>query len=118
MNALPATTGYSEVTPHGVRRPARAQYAFHSAGYWSASHVLNCAVVPDPSERTTGTILRAGSVRPGLSALIAGSLQMVIPPVKIRAMVSPDSRRFVTRWLPIFRLYMNDVPPATIGMYA
>ncbi len=79
---------------------------------------MNWAVVPEPSDRTTGTILRAGSDRPGLSALIAGSLQLVITFVKILATVSPERRRFVTRRPPISRLYMNAVPPATIGMYA
>lgn len=39
-------------------------------------------------------------------------------PVKILVTVSPPSRRFVTRLPPIVRLYMNEVPPATIGMYA
>jgi hypothetical protein len=52
-----------------------------------------------------------------LSTLIAGSDQLVICWVKILVMVSPESRRFVTRLLPILRLYMNAVPPATIGMY-
>ena len=49
--------------------------------------------------------------------MIAGSFQLVIWPVKILASVSPVSRRLVTLRLPIFRLYMNAVPPATIGTY-
>ena len=58
----------------------------------------------------------AGRVSPGLSAAMAGSFHLVMVPVKIPAIVGPDSRRFVTRVLPIFRLYMNVVPPATTGM--
>ena len=76
----------------------------------------NWAEVPEPSERTTGTIAIAGSASCGLSALIAGSSHLVIAPVKIFATVSPPSRRLVTFLPPITRLYMNEVPPATIGM--
>src|SRR5581483_12407871 len=87
-------------------------------GYWLMYHKLNCAVEPEPSERTTGTIFLAGMFRPGLSAWMAGSFHSVIPPVKIFAMFSPESRRFVTRCPLMVRLYMNTVPPAVIGMYA
>ena len=55
---------------------------------------------------------------PGLSACIAGSFHVVMTPVKILLTFSPDRRRFVTRLPLIFRLYMNDVPPAVTGMYA
>jgi len=47
--------------------------------------------------------------------VIAGSFQRVIWPVKILARVAPDRRRSVTRLPPTVRLYMNDVPPATMG---
>ena len=104
--------------PQGVGRPAFAQYGSQDVAYRLLSQVVNCAVVPEPSERTTGTMARAGRVRPGLSAAMAGSFQRVRVPVKMRATFSPDSRRFVTRRPPILRLYMNDVPPATMGMYA
>jgi len=53
---------------------------------------------------------------PGLSVAMAGSFHFVMAPVKILVMTSPLSRRFVTRLPPIFRLYMKDVPPATMGM--
>ena len=43
----------------------------------------NCALVPDPSERTTGMIGVAGSASFGLSAAIAGSFHFVITPVNI-----------------------------------
>ena len=79
-------------------------------------HSVNCADEPEPSDRTTGTIPLSGIASPGLSAWIAGSFQFVMPPVKIFAIVSPDSRRLVTRLPPMFRWYMNAVPPATIGM--
>jgi hypothetical protein len=36
--------------------------------------------------------------------------------VKMPAMTAPDSRRSVTRWVPMDRLYMNVVPPAVSGM--
>ena len=79
---------------------------------------MNCAVDPDPSDRTTGKTCRAGITSPGLSAWIAGSFHCVITPVKIFATFSPESRRLVTGLPPIFRLYANAVPPATTGMYA
>ncbi len=79
---------------------------------------MNCAVEPEPSDRVTGTIFLSGIASPGLSFWICGSFQLVITPVKILVTVSPPRRRFVTRLPPITRLYMNEVPPATIGMYA
>jgi hypothetical protein len=83
-----------------------------------AMNAVNCALVPEPSERITGTILMGGSTRPPLSAVIAGSFHNVMTPVKIFANVGGDSRRFVTRLPFTSRWYMNDVPPATIGRYA
>src|SRR5690349_16699550 len=78
--------------------------------------VVNCAVVPDPSERTTGVICRAGRARPPLSAVIAESFQFPIFFVKVFASVSGDRRRSRTCEPSAFlRLYMNDVPAATIG---
>ena len=84
----------------------------------SIIHLVNCALEPEPSERTTGTIVRAGMTRPGLSACRTGSFHMVIAPVKIFTTFSPERRRFVTRLPLICRLYMKAVPPATTGMYA
>src|SRR5687768_17828049 len=77
---------------------------------------VNCAVVPEPSERATGTMFRDGSWRPPLSAVICSSLQLVMFRVKIFAIVFGDRRRSRTG-LPAasLRLYINDVPPATIG---
>ena len=70
-------------------------------GYWLSIQVVNCAVVPEPSERTTGMIGSDGNLRPLLSLVIAGSFQLVIWLVKIFASVSPESRRLRTSSLPI-----------------
>src|SRR5262245_41247723 len=110
----PGTIGYTEVWVHGLRCAA-AQYAVHMEFCVATSHWVNWAVEPEPSDRTTGMILIDGRRSRGLSAAIAGSFHILIAPVKIFAMFAPDSRRFVTRWLPIFRLYMNVVPPAETG---
>jgi hypothetical protein len=81
-------------------RPERPKYGRQIDGWAWSSHAVNCAVVPEPSERTTGTILVSGNERPLLSAVIASSAQVVILPVKILAIVSPESRRFLTIWSP------------------
>src|SRR5437588_8882736 len=49
------------------------------------------SVVPDSSDRKSTTILSAGSVLPLLSAVIAGSFQVVMPPLKILASVGASS---------------------------
>src|SRR5215469_2849263 len=113
--AEPGSTGYAEVCVHGLR-PTFAQYAFQYDGSVASIHSVNSAVAPEPSDRTTGTIWSAGSVKPGLSAAMIGSFHLVITPVKMPAMALPERRRFVTRVAPIFRLYMNVVPPAVSGM--
>ena len=59
-------------------------------------HDVNWAVVPEPSERTTGVMGSDGKARPLLSAVIAGSFQLVITFVKIFEIVSPESRRLRT----------------------
>ena len=81
-------------------------------------NAVNCAVVPDPSDRTTGRIGRSGRCSCGLSAARAGSFQFVITPVKTFVRFVGDNCRFVTRVPAMSRWYMNDVPPATSGMYA
>src|SRR5712692_3772334 len=94
-------------------KPTCAQNWFHSADVWLAMNAVNCAVVPDPSDRTTGRIGRLGSCNCGLSAARAGSFQFVITPVKTFVRFVGDSRRLVTRLPLIERWYMNVVPPAT-----
>ncbi len=79
--------------------------------------MVNWAVVPEPSERTTGMMSLSGISTPLLSSVIAGSFHLVIWPVKIFAMVSPESRRPSYGSPRTWMLYMNAVPPATIGMY-
>src|SRR5262245_48129589 len=113
----PDSCGYADVWVHG-ERPTFAQKAFQAPAWVATSHWVNCAVDPEPSERTTGTMVRPGSCSPGLSAVMDGSSHLVMVPVNMPAITGPDSRRFVTRALPIFRLYMKTVPPAVTGMYA
>ena len=84
-------------------------------GYCLSIQSVNWAVVPEPSERTTGMIGSDGKARPLLSSVIAASFQLVIWLVKILAIVSPDSRRLRTSWPPTLSWYVNEVPPATIG---
>ena len=57
---------------------------------------MKLAVVPDSSERWTGVIFVLGRFTPGLSALMAGSFQVVISPLKIFAVVSGLSCRLST----------------------
>ena len=54
--------------------------AFHS-GLTVQSQLVNAFVVPDPSERWATVMPVAGRLTLGLSALIAGSSQVVIWPV-------------------------------------
>ena len=89
---------------------------FHRLEYCFDIQRVNWALVPEPSERTMGVMALSGIARAGLSAVMALSFQRVIWPRKIFVITSPESRRFVTRLPPILRLYMNEVPPATIGM--
>src|SRR5262245_13935673 len=114
---MPGWTGYADVCVHGLR-PTLLQYARQYEPSVASIHWVNCAVAPEPSDRTTGTIWIAGRLRPGLSRLIAGSFHLLRTPVNILAMFVPDRRRFVTRLVPMLRLYMNVVPPAVSGMYA
>src|SRR6478735_4422586 len=112
-------SGQSDTDPQGLTfTPTLAQNEFQMSGVCEAMNAVNCAVVPDPSERTIGRMGRFGRCNDGLSAAIAGSFQFLIPPVKIFAMVVGDTRRLVTSLPLISRWYMNDVPPATSGMYA
>src|SRR5258706_15977743 len=73
----PDSTGYNDICPHGFT-PRCAQYAFHVDAVWLAMKAVNCAVVPEPSLRTTTRIGRFGSTMPGLSAWMRASFQLVI----------------------------------------
>ena len=90
-------------------------HSCHRLGYWLTIQVVNWLVMPAPSARTTGMIGIDGSAWPLLSAVIAGSFQLVILLVKIFAIVSPDSRRLRTSLPPTSTWYGNDVPPETTG---
>ena len=48
-------------------------------------------VVPEESERCTTVMLVLGRLMPGFSALIAGSFQVLILPMKMFATVGPSS---------------------------
>ena len=60
-------------------------------GSTSESHVVKPWVVPEESERWTTVMLVLGRLMPGLSALIAGSSQVLILPMKMPATVGPSS---------------------------
>ena len=112
-------SGHNDTGGHGLAvTPTRAQNAFQMSAVWLAMNAVNCAVVPEPSERTMGRIGRFGSCSCLLSATMLGSFQFLMPPVKILAIVVGVSRRLVTCCPLMSRWYMNDVPPATSGMYA
>src|SRR5579871_5528457 len=69
------------------------------------------AVVPEESERRAMTTGVLGSLRPGLSAVIAGSFHLVILPWKRSAMTAGSSFRPVTP----DRLYDIVIGPITTG---
>ncbi len=51
---------------------------------------MKFCVVPDSSERCTGLMAVSGSSTSGLSAAIASSFQVVMPPEKIPAITAGD----------------------------
>src|ERR1700729_2219130 len=111
--------GFVGPCEQGAGQPFAAENGFQIAGCVACKYSESWPLVPEESERTTGVSGMFGRLRPGLSARIDGSCQLVTWPVKIFAIVPDDSRRFVMR-RPVVgstRLYMNDVPPATSGMY-
>ena len=109
-------SGQNDVKPPSAMPCARANGP-HTSGTCLARYALNWAEVPGPvgaDHRRDG--LRGQLARRRCRALIAGSDQSWMPPVKIKAMVRGERRRFVTsRPAASRRLYMSDVPPATIG---
>src|SRR5262245_9924943 len=62
-------------------------------GYCLSIQRVNWAVAPEPSDRTTGLMVSAGSACPPFSLVISGSFHLVILLVKILVIVSPESRR-------------------------
>src|SRR5215471_464353 len=72
------------------------------------------AVVPDESERTASAIGVLGRLTPELSALIAGSFQVLILPWKMPAMTGGSSFRLLTP----DRLYDSVIGPSMTGKYS
>src|SRR6478735_8204424 len=70
-------------------------------------------VVPEESDRTARVIAVLGRLTPELSALIAGSFQVLILPEKMPAMVAGDSFRLLTP----DRLYAIVIGPTMTGKY-
>src|SRR5215470_9874913 len=72
------------------------------------------AVVPEESERTARAIGVLGRLTPGLSALIAGSFQVLMWPWKMFAMVGMSSFRLLTP----DTLYDTVIGPSMTGKYS
>src|SRR4051812_25216440 len=85
--------------------------AFHTFGDAAVRYPVKAAVVPEPSERCTTWIPVAGRLAAELSALMAGSFQVLILPAKMPASVSGESFRS----LRPERLYSTAIPPADHG---
>src|SRR3954462_1508825 len=103
----PSNAGYSDVLGQGFRlMPTLAQNAVHVAEVLAAMYAVNCAVVPDPSDRITGRTARWGRASDGFVAFNAGSSQNLITPVKILATASPLRFSEVTRFPLMSRWYM------------
>src|ERR1700730_7110024 len=68
-----------------------AVLSFHALPAASTRYWEKFAVVPEESARTSRVIEVLGRLRPGLSALIAGSFQVLIVPWKIPARVVASS---------------------------
>src|SRR6266516_1509554 len=65
-------------------------------GAASIRNSVKFAVVPEESDRTARVIGVLGRLTPELSALMAGSFQVLILPEKMPAMVAGDSFRLLT----------------------
>src|SRR4051794_35922651 len=87
--------------------------SFHVVGAALVRYLVNALVVPEPSARWATTMAVDGRVVPGLSALIAGSFQVLMSRWKILAMVSALSDSLVTP--P--RLYDSVIGAAAVGKY-
>src|SRR5579871_5124485 len=83
----------------------------HEEGAAFLRYSVKFWVVPDESERWTTTMLVLGRLADGLSALMAGSSQVLICRLKILASVSGDSARLVTPE----RLYETVIGATTVG---
>src|SRR6266566_3872957 len=79
----------------------------------STRNSVKLAVVPEESDRTARVIGVLGRLAPELSALMAGSFQVLILPEKMPAMVAGDSLRLLTP----DRLYAIVIGPMMTGKY-
>src|ERR1700760_1425051 len=70
--------------------------SFHTPGADLTRNSEKFWVVPEESERRVMVMAVLGRVPPGLSALMAGSFQVLIWAWKILAMVGPSSLRLLT----------------------
>src|ERR1700749_435813 len=70
--------------------------SFHTPGADLTRNSEKFWVVPEESDRRAMVIAVLGSLALGLRALMAGSLQVLISPWKILAIVGPSSLRPVT----------------------
>src|SRR5437667_7663996 len=68
----------------------------NTPGAAAVRNLVKLEFVPEASERCTGVIFVDGSVTPGLSALIAGSFQVLICSWKILATVGASRTRLLT----------------------
>src|SRR6476659_8222121 len=80
----------------------------------STRNSVKFCVVPEESDRTARVIAVLGRLAPELSALIAGSFQVLILPEKMPAMVAGDSFRSLTP----DRLYDIVIGPMMTGKYS
>src|SRR6516162_6616736 len=86
----------------------------HTLGTAVSRNKEKFCVVPDESERTAMVIGVLGRVTPELSALIAGSFQVLILAWKMFAIVVASSFRLLTP----DRLYDSVIGPITTGKYS
>src|ERR1700746_584899 len=86
----------------------------HALPTASCRNSVKFCVVPEESERTARLIGVLGRLTPGLSALIAGSFQLLILPWKMLAMVGASSFRLETP----DRLYDIVIGPRKTGKYS
>src|ERR1700727_1125987 len=90
--ALPPLLAWADFGKETIEEVPRVQaLPAASTRYWE-----KFAVVPEESERTSSVIAELGRLTPGLSAVIAGSFQVLIWPSKIFARVGASSLRPVT----------------------
>src|SRR6185436_14501190 len=101
----------------GVATPQALANGFQIEPTDSWRYLVNWADVPDPSDLTTTRMGRFGSCAlPSCRKRLSDHVEIL--PVKINAMFAADSfRSRICSPLAVFRLYITEVPPATMGRY-